>query len=322
MGAILSDPGSRPLRARTEPSANTIADLVALVAGVALAAALEWYSGWGSRQGLGGTPAPHWYVLLYYLNEGVQKGLVAMIPVVVSRRARYGGPVRPAEFLALSSGVPRLLLSFERLPVLGLVIQMPGNQVNYQVNIERYRLWMLTELVVSALAVALAAGLRRRLALWVTCSLLVGAWVALGPVEGFIHEGRDAILDRVQLPNWEARLFNDLLAMPFLVFRMIPLVLAATDAFRGDRAGRTWVERACLGLALISFLGGRLVYYSRMSLNRPGGGSLNAITIDLVELMIAMALSLAIVRRYGPVLGRWFGLIELPSHEESVTAEV
>ncbi|MBX6314575.1 MAG: hypothetical protein IRY99_16930 [Isosphaeraceae bacterium] len=60
--------------------------------------------------------------------------------------------------------MPRLLLSFERLPVLGLVIQMPGNQVNYQVNIERYRLWMLAELVVSALAVALAVGLRRRLA--------------------------------------------------------------------------------------------------------------------------------------------------------------
>jgi hypothetical protein len=152
---------------------------VALVTGVALAAALEWYSGWGSRQSLGGTPPPHWYVLIYYLTEGVQKGLVAMIPVVVSRRFLYDGPVRPAEFLALSYGVPRLLLSFERLPVLGLAMRMPGNQVNYRVDIERYQLWMLTETVVAASAVAMATCFRKRLAPWVTCCLLLGIWVAL-----------------------------------------------------------------------------------------------------------------------------------------------
>lgn len=86
---------------------------------------------------------------------------------------------------------------------------------------------------------------------------------------------------------WGARLFNDLLAIPFLIFWMIPLVLAVTDALREDRAGRTWVERACLGLALTWFLGVRLRFYGQMSLSRPGSGALHAITIDLIELVVA-----------------------------------
>ena len=142
------------------------------------------------------------------------------------------------------------------------------------------------------------------------CCLLLGAWVAFAPAEGFVHEGRDAILDWIRLTYWEVRVFNDLLAMPFVVLSTIPLVLAVTDAVRKHRARLTWVERACLALALTRFFGVRLRFYSQMFLNQPGSLSLIMITIDLVELLVAVGLCLVITRRYGPMLGRWFGLID------------
>jgi hypothetical protein len=251
--------------------------------------------------------------VLYYAIEAVQKGLVALIPVVVARRVRYGGPVRPAEFLALNSGVARLLLSFERLPALGLVTRMPGKRVHYQVNIALYDLWIRAELVVCVLAVALAVRFRKRLAPWVTGCLLLGPWVALAPIEWFVHEARDAILERIRLPYWGVRVFDDLVLMPISVLTMIPLVLAVADAVRMHRPRPTWVERACLALALIWFLGVRLRYYSQMSLNQPGSASLILIAIDLVELVVAAAVCVVVTRRYGPAVGRWFGLVE--SHE-------
>lgn len=313
----MSYPGGGPHRPRDEPTANSIADLVALVAGVALAVALEWYSGWAAQQDWGGTPAPRWYLLLYYLIEGAQKGLVAMIPVVISRRVRYGGPVRPAEFLALSYGLARLLLSFERLPALGLVTPTPGSRVSYQVDIERYRLWMLIELVVFGLAFGIASGLRRRPAPWAIGGLLAVAWAALGPAEAFANEGRDAVLDRFPLPIWGVVLFDRLLKMPFRVLWLTPLVLAVAGTLRrGARTRSTWVERACLGLALAWFLGLKFRDYSQISFVRSGSSLITSMAIEVIELVVSTGLCLFIAWRYGPRFGRWIGLAEPTGTEE------
>jgi hypothetical protein len=311
----VSHPGGL-LRTQDEPTANSIADLVALVAGVALATALEWYSGWAAQQDWVGTTAPRWYVLLYYLIEGAQKGLVAMIPVVIARRLRYGGPVRPAEFLALTYGLARLLLSFERLPALGLVTPTPGSRISYHVEIERYRLWMLTELVMSGLALGLASGLRRRLAPWAIGVLLAVAWAALGPAEGFANEARDAVLDRFSLPIWGAVLFDGLLKMPFRVLWLTPLVLAVVATLRGARTRSTWVERACLGLALAWFLGLKFRDYSQISFVRSGSNLFTAMAIEVIELAVSTGLCLFLILRYGPRFGRWIGLAEPIGREE------
>ncbi len=307
---VLSYPGGGPHRPGDEPTANSIADLVALVAGVALATALEWYSGWAAQQDWGGTPAPRWHLLLYYLIEVAQKGLVAMIPVVISRRVRYGGPVRPAEFLALSYGLARLLLSFERLPALGLVTPAPGSRVSYQINIERYRLWTLIELVVSGLAFRIASGLRRRLAPWAIGGLLAVAWATLGPAEAFANEGIASVLDRFPLPPWGVLLFDRLLKMPFRVLWLTPLVLAVTGTLRGARPRSTWVERACLGLASAWFLGLKFRDFSQISLVRSDWSLFTWMAIEVFELVASTGLCLFMTWRYGPRIIRWIDLAE------------
>jgi hypothetical protein len=240
-----------------------------------------------------------------------------MIPVVISRRVRYGGPVRPAEFLALTYGTARLLLSFERLPALGLVTPMPGSRVSYHVEIERYRLWMLIELIAAGLAFGIASGLRRRLAPWAIGGLLAVAWAALGPAEGFVNEARDAVLGRFPLPIWGAVLFDGLLRMPFRVLWLTPLVLAVVATLRGFRTRPTWVERACLGLASAWFVGLKFRDYIQMSSVRSGWGLFTAMAIELIELVVSTGLCLVLTWRYGPRFGRWAGLVEPAGTEEA-----
>jgi hypothetical protein len=309
-------PPSQSPSERTEPAGTTTGDLLALAAGVALAASLEWYSGWGSQLGPWGSPAPRWYVLFYYFKEGLQKGLVALIPVVIARRVRYGGPIRTAEFLALTVGVPRLLLSFERLPALGLVVRAPGRSVHYQINADLYDRWMQTELFLALLAVAAAVRFRERLAPWVTATLLVGFWVALAPAEGFVHQFRDAILERVHWPRWGVVVLNDVLLMPFRVFWMVPLVADVMDRLGGDRRAPTWVEAACLGLALSWFLCVRFKYYIDVYYTPLRPGSYERIVRDMIEIVAAVILGILLVQRCGPALRRWIFPAQLCGAED------
>jgi hypothetical protein len=292
---------------------------LALAGGAALAASLEWYSGWGSQQGPFRGSVPRWYVGIYYLTESLQKGLVALIPVVIARRVRYGGAIRPAEFLALTVGVPRLLLSVERLPALGMVVRVPGSRVRYEIIAELYDLWMQIELCLALLVLAVAVKLRRRLAPWVTSALLVAVWVALLPLEGYVHQVRDAILYRLRWRYWGVVCLNELLELPFRVFWMVPMVAAVVDRLRGDRRAPNWVERASLGLALSWFLCVRIKYYIDIYYAPARPRSNEKITLDMIEVVVAVMLSLLMVRRYSAALGRWFFLDRPPGAENRLS---
>src|SRR4051812_24659862 len=82
---------------RPEPRWMTLADLVAMVAGVALAMTLpSRASGWPPYV----PPPPLLYIVLIAgLRLAMAAGQVLAL-VVLARRARYGGPVRPGEWFA------------------------------------------------------------------------------------------------------------------------------------------------------------------------------------------------------------------------------
>jgi hypothetical protein len=134
----------------------------------------------------------------------------------------------------------------------------------------------------------------------------VGVWVALAPAEVFVHQLRNAILERVRWPRWGVVGLNDLFSLPFRVFWMVPLVAALVNHLRGDRRTSTWVERVYLGLALCWFLCVRLKDYIDAYHTPALSGSYDRIARDMIEIAIAVLLSLFMVRRYGTALGRWF----------------
>ncbi len=80
-----------------EPRTITIADSMVLVIGVAVALALPWFNGWVEEP----QPVmePRWRIILWFVEEAVGKLSLALIPLMMYRRARFGGLCRPGELL-------------------------------------------------------------------------------------------------------------------------------------------------------------------------------------------------------------------------------
>lgn len=90
---------------RTEPRRMTMADLAVMIAAVALVMAIPARTAvWPPY-----IPAPAILLILIRSLRLTQEVGLAFALVVLYRRARYGGPVRPAEFLALGLASLNLL---------------------------------------------------------------------------------------------------------------------------------------------------------------------------------------------------------------------
>lgn len=291
-----------------EPTGVTMTDLVAVVAGSALAFASGWYSELPQLRTLGGRPAPSWFVASIYLQEILHKGCLAMIPVILARRIRYGGPIRPAEFLALTVGLENLLLGMQSWPVLGLVYPTPEKNVTYLINIEAYDVWMLSRFTVGVAAALIVVKFRRRMAAWVV-DLLVGiAWVNLAMVEYFVSHWLNALAEHFQstlVTNVIIGFFAK--SLPFGVISWLPMISAVIDWGRYGRRGRSWVEWSCLGIGVVwrAIIEFRNIARAFASV---GPSSLwfvhHMVWADSIP---AVAIGVAIVRRFGPVWRRWLG---------------
>ncbi len=307
----MPDDPSRPgveAAPRPEPRGSTMADLLALTAGVALAASLDWYSTWTQLRTINGATAPGWYIAESFLRESLQKGCAALLPVIVARRVRYGGPIRPAEFLALTLGFPRLLLSLERLPGLGLVYEQPGRPGFYTVNPDTYDLWEQIQAAVGVLAAVLFVLRRRRPPPWVAGLLLVVAWH--GAFDGgshFLQKGINerliAMTDVVQT----RRLIGILASFPNAAISFLPFAAAAFDLRRSGRRAWTWVEWAAMGQAVGFMALARAHYLIRSYLEGPRATFLEVRGPGITQTIAAIGLALAIVRRFGPAWRRWMG---------------
>ena len=79
-----------------------------LVVGFALAFSLPRLYHLADRISIGSLPMPGWVVCLFVIREAAMKGGLALAPVIVARRARYGGLPRPSDWLAILIVLPLL----------------------------------------------------------------------------------------------------------------------------------------------------------------------------------------------------------------------
>jgi hypothetical protein len=86
---------------RREPISITLADLLALVVGAALAVSLPQLHWPSDRITISNVSMPSWVAWLFVIAEAAMKVGLALVPVILARRARYGGLPKPADWLTI-----------------------------------------------------------------------------------------------------------------------------------------------------------------------------------------------------------------------------
>ncbi|CAN5824025.1 hypothetical protein BH23PLA1_BH23PLA1_24480 [soil metagenome] len=265
----LADKAPRP-----EPTRMTLADLLALVVGVAIVAALPWLNRPEFIGPLGGGAGPASYVpLLMFLHEGLGKACLALVPVVLARRVRHGGMVRPTEFLLACVGLPWLSMGITTgLMLVGLSQQFGRPIDTTNIPVEATTRWVQETQAIQA-GVLLTVGLfsaisrvvgRRQWPGWFGSVLLMVVWTcALGLIRGPIWHGGSAwqdvlrsILGTTGLLNYWGSMFawGFGTLLPIALLYAIPVAAVAFGLRHRSGLQFAWHERAALLLASAAFL--------------------------------------------------------------------
>ena len=109
----MNTPLRMPPEHEGEHRSITLGDLAALVAGVALVLVLpRSQSYWPYPIDFLG-PWPRWLPWCFCLRQALGAACMVLVPVILRRRACYGGMARPAEFLAVCAAMPFLADAIE-----------------------------------------------------------------------------------------------------------------------------------------------------------------------------------------------------------------
>jgi hypothetical protein len=262
-------PGKAP-RDQSEHRSVTLGDLAALVAGVAAVLMLPTrQSYWPHPTDFLG-PWPRWLPWCFCLRQIVGAACLALVPVVLRRRACYGGLARPAEFLALCAAMPFLADSIETSLIrlsyrVRSGISLPGfglDGISTAFTVEWWQsshwVWEQTLLIVGAVALAGFLLGRGKLPGWLLTVFLILAWLGAyeaGPVLAtrwvvrFIRRVNGQYIgETAELLIWAVG------RLPKFALYTVPAIAAVRDVRRNERARPTWLEWTALGLATALFL--------------------------------------------------------------------
>ncbi len=295
---------SEPTPDRLEPTGCTLVDLMVLTLGAALASSLGWYSLELNNNVLGGTKlAPAWYTAARQVIETTQKISLSLVPLILLRRMRYGGPLRPVEYLPLLTGTFLTLFELSRWPLLGLFYRSPYPPHHISVHPEAYYLWELTELAIGALAGLVVFLGRHRPPGWVRGIALAVSWQLLTTwICYFYQEWANGRLMLWSTPLHVVIGSTFLVQWPQSLVFFLPTMIALIDLVRPGQGRRTWVIWAAAAFALP--MPALYEFRSLASSSLQGGlGKFDA--IRLVGKVLALAASFALARWTEPAWRRF-----------------
>jgi hypothetical protein len=270
-----------------EPKGMTLADLVVLVIGCALAFALPWekFSPVG--------PAAEWYLRFVFLFLGLQRLCLALGVVVFVRKVRYGGAARPAELLLLLCAMPLVGDSVEYLPwiVNSHRIVDNGPVQTFELGMP-YWWWKRTAAVSCVVSGMVFLSVRRRLPGWGSLALI--SFVMLnfwGGGAEYLQRGFEAFANVGGARADKADLIGD--AATVFAVALVYSVATARVLFEQRAVGWTWADRAALGFAvplmvLVIGLSFHSVWWSP-----PGSLAEPAMELGASTLVVSLALGFA-----------------------------
>jgi hypothetical protein len=257
---------------RAEPRGCTLADLMALTLGAAIAASLYWYSSKSGSITILGRLAPSSYVWFNSFLEILQKSCVALTPVILHRRWRSGGPLRPVEYLPILIAIGQVSFSMWQWPVFGIVSDDPRSSSGKRVDMEAVRIWKLAQCAVGGAAALLVFVRRKRAPDWLFGVLVAIAWDRLVYAgETFYQAWGYEFMTSYDWPNATTRLLSStLVQLPIGLIVNVPLAIALVDLGRGRARPATWVERASAWLGLSPPLLVQVRYFAQGLILAPG----------------------------------------------------
>jgi hypothetical protein len=278
-----------------EPLGFTLADLAALVLGVALVAALPLYTPPNSQ--LSGVPSAWWYWPLHLARECIGKACLALVPVLLARCARYRRLARSAEFLAAFCALPWLTSAIDRLPAMLVTEPVPGVANALQaVPSELFWRWKEGQLAVGVIAAFAFALGRKRLPGWALSVLLILVWLGLiNGAELFLERVASAAID-FELNERATEMVAFGVAGPILF--LLYGVPAMASLLTSNR--RTWLDWTGMSLAAALFLTSEIVFHAADWATQPPSFLWPLELVFVAVMLASTVLSLFIVRRLGP----------------------
>jgi hypothetical protein len=310
------------IRDDREPTAVTLSDLLALVVGVAVVATVPWYY-WLHPFDFKG-PWPRWLPYLWATRQLLAMACLALVPVIIARRAIFGGLVRPAEFLACCGGLPQLVFGIESLLMMswlrlrhGIVIFTVRDEMPVSVGKEwregPYWTWKHQLLILAVLAtVAFLLG-RRRFPGWLLTILLMIVWAGFqGTVPEQMSWGAGLWIIRIHGrpigPLTGTLISHSTHVLLGFLFYAVPALIALRD-LRRPAPRWSWLEWAALGLAALLLPISEIAEAIRLhSVYRGGEYWLQEALPRALTMLVAVALDFLIARRLGPAWSRWADL--------------
>lgn len=308
---------------RSEPAGITVADLVALIIGVAVAVDLPWRFWPPLFQSAAVWTWPREYRgLLQFAADALNRACLTLLPVVMARLVRYGRVARPAEFLATACSLMLLPRAADhRLFTLRAGFDPWAGESSLQSltdeetmrrdeewnrwQDEAYWPWTMGMLAVACVAaLALRLG-RRRLPGWLQTVLLLLAWLGFG--RGIWAFGSEVFsLGRARNATEAGRVlyaigYSVACLLPFKLFFDVPAG-ATWHRLRSSHAPRpSWLEWLSMGLVATLFL---VTFPQQFLTNYPAGFWAWKWGF-LPTTVVAVALGLMLARRLLPT---WSGL--------------
>ena len=183
---------------RTEPPGITTADLIALVIGSAPALAMPWQSSPTALVRFAGGTMPSSFSYLLTLDEVIRKACLALVPVLLTRRARFATRGRAVESLVAFCAITQVVKVLDGLPWIADSFHHEPhpsrpNVMNWVPGLP-YWWWKWGALTTGVMAVAMLFGRRSTRPAWVVSVLIPLA--ALGfraTVPDLITNGTDRL---------------------------------------------------------------------------------------------------------------------------------
>jgi hypothetical protein len=321
---------------RSEPISITLADLSALVFGSALAISLPRMHLLTDRITIGNIPMPGWVAWLFVIGEAAMRVGLAFIPVILARRARYGGLPRPAEWLSILVALALLQEVIQRSgwiealarwyivdlrSSLGYAVSfpvhetVPGGRITVADGYDglpagftagdAYRLWgwfaTVLLLVVSA---ALGFG-RKRMPGWAKTGLLsVAALTSLAAASYLLTPGlgrlSQAASKWVGLPSSIiVQIAVRVGTIPEGLLFGVPVVAIFIELRMGGKGKWVWTEWIGAATGLLALLTGVIIYGYADLVNRTDPLASTRLTVQILRLVVVGLSGWVIVKHFG-----------------------